>query len=146
MTKKTTIHDLKLKMVLFIALLLGAVLFSLSLSINYLKAHQDSNEPVYYSCNSYGQTYFIYFKDNQVQPKKVEAKPCDLITFINQDKFRLIAFGRHDKHAEYNGIYEQPMATGDSFTITLDKSGEYVFHDHYQEYIGGSFSVIDTTK
>lgn len=141
---KPKIHDLKLYILIFGALLLSAISITVALSLVHLSGHQKSNNAVeIVNCDSLGESYFIYFEDNLVKPKELDAKTCDLITFINLDKFRLIAFGKHNEHTSYNGIYEQPLKPGDSFSITLDKTGKFSYHDHYQEYVGGSFSVSE---
>jgi hypothetical protein len=54
---------------------------------------------------------------------------------------REIGFGVHDKHVAYDGISERILNQDESFTITLDKTGRYHWHDHFHDEVEGYFSV-----
>jgi plastocyanin len=128
---------------IFIFVVLLVIVLTTFLSIRALSNHKSANEPITVTCNEVNKKHFVYISKNQFSPKEINAELCDSITFVNQDKYRMIAFGQHTKHIEYDGVYEKPLEYGESFTITLNKSGEYVYHDHLQEYIGGSFTVAE---
>lgn len=83
-------------------------------------------------------------ENDQVSPKNTEGKLCDTLTITNLDKqTRDIAFGKHDEHIEYDGVIEEPVAPGKSLTVTLNKTGSYLFHDHDDETVGGTFTVTE---
>lgn len=96
------------------------------------------------TCKATGQNHTVLFADTSVQPRKLEAKRCDTMTIISgSNKDRLIAFGVHNQHVAYNGVTEKRLPTKESFTITLDKAGSYLFHDHDEEALGATFDVVD---
>lgn len=93
-------------------------------------------------CSTAGQTHKVEIKDSEAAPKQVDARLCDKLTIINLDsKDRKVSFGVHDRHISYDGITEQILRQGQSLTITLNQTGSYVYHDHFQEETGGSFRV-----
>lgn len=109
------------------------------ISKNYLSDRKDKAEA---ECQQIGQEHFVEAKDNKMQPDFINAKLCDELTIINKDdKTRRIAFGEHEKHIEYDGISEKIIKKDESFTITLNKSGSYIFHDHFQEEVKAQFTV-----
>ncbi len=80
--------------------------------------------------------------NNRVTPLTTTAKLCDTITIINKDPAtRLIAFGVHDKHESYDGIEEKLLKSNKSFTFTLDETGKFLFHDHDDDSVRGTFIV-----
>lgn len=90
-----------------------------------------------------GNSYTASFNDKSVNPKVITAKLCDTLAIQNAgNKIRLVSFGAHDEHVVYDGVKEKLLRQNQSFTITLNKTGEYVFHDHYQEEVGGAFTVL----
>ncbi len=94
------------------------------------------------NCGKSGQTYLIKIKDNHVSPENSYAKKCDKLTFINSDKVsRLIAFGPHEEHQAYDGISEKILKYNQSFSINLNQTGLYHFHDHLDDSVSGYFSV-----
>lgn len=98
-------------------------------------------------CRVTGQTHEVTILDDKVTPLTTEAMFCDKITFTNKAKVqRLMAFGVHDKHVSYDGVSERLLAQGQSFTITLNRSGRYHFHDHHQESVEGYFNVDQTPR
>lgn len=77
-----------------------------------------------------------------VQPHQTTAHLCDKLTITNLDASeRLIAFGLHENHQPYGGIEERLVAKGQSLTVTLDKTGNFRFHDHLHDEVQGTFSV-----
>ncbi len=88
------------------------------------------------------QSYKVVIQDDKVAPAHTAAKLCDTLTVINLDsKDRLMAFGKHEAHISYDGISERLLGRGESFKVTLIKSGDYLFHDHDDDTIKGTFSV-----
>ncbi|MDB5185538.1 MAG: hypothetical protein JWL85_61 [Candidatus Saccharibacteria bacterium] len=93
-------------------------------------------------CEATKASRVITIQNNTVMPAHVQADTCDTLTIKNtDDKLRRMAFGRHDQHMAYNGIIEKPLKKDESFTVTLNKSGTYLVHDHLQEEVGADFTV-----
>ncbi len=96
------------------------------------------------SCPRTGTQHTAVVKDGKVTPAHTDAKRCDTLTITNEDaRARLMAFGMHDKHVAYDGVSQQRLEQGQRFTVTLNKTGDYLFHDHYDEDAKGTFSVTD---
>lgn len=120
----------------------GVVYFSNSyLSAKKNAAHADAQ--IMRKCSGgNGQGYIATIKDERVAPLRTEAKICDQLTIVNKDNHtRLIAFGQHDHHIAYDGTEEKLLAQNQSFTITLNQTGEYIFHDHDDDTVRGTFVV-----
>lgn len=93
-------------------------------------------------CTGSHKNHKIAIHNDQATPKHVEGSLCDTLTITNQDdRIRLIAFGKHDNHIEYDGVSERYLKKGQSLTVTLSKVGTYIVHDHLQEDAGGTFTV-----
>ena len=81
---------------------------------------------------------------DKVNPKNTVGKLCDTLTITNLDpQTREITFGKHDDHIEYDGVTKEPVESGKSLTVTLNKTGNYIFHDHDDETVGGTFTVTE---
>jgi hypothetical protein len=81
-------------------------------------------------------------EDDRVSPSHVDAVRCDRLVITNVDTHRrLIAFGKHDRHISYNGVSERLLSQNESIELTLGHSGTYLFHDHANEKIRGTFTV-----
>ncbi len=94
------------------------------------------------ACNEIKNNHVVIFKAGRAEPASVEASRCDSLTFINQDdKTRDIAFGPHPEHASYSGESEIILNHGDSETITLNQTGNYLFHDHLEATLSGFLIV-----
>ena len=91
-----------------------------------------------------GLNYLVEIKDSQIRPAATVAKLCDTMTITNRDDvMREIAFGKHDQHISYGGITgEKTLNKDQSINFIFDKTGEYEFHDHDQEYVKGTFVVV----
>jgi hypothetical protein len=77
-----------------------------------------------------------------VTPAHLDAKKCDQLIITNLDsQQRLIAFGRHDNHISYDGISEKLLSQNQSLRVTLISTGNYLFHDHENALVRGTFSV-----
>ncbi len=84
----------------------------------------------------------VTIANNFVQPALTQAKLCDTLTITNSDDTqRLMAFGPHDHHIEYDGTSEKLLAKGQSLTVTLNKAGTFIFHDHLEQQVLGQFIV-----
>lgn len=95
-------------------------------------------------CNATGSNHVVVFQDGQATPRSITAKKCDTLTIVSQeDTSRLIAFGAHNRHTPYNGSAERNLPARSSISLTFDTVGEYVFHDHYQESVGATFTVTN---
>lgn len=98
------------------------------------------------SCSEKGKAYAVRIENDQMSPSKISAELCDTLTITNKDdKTRKIGFGAHDQHVAYDGVSEKIISKDESFTITLNKTGTYHFHDHFQEEIEAEFTVTNTS-
>lgn len=83
-------------------------------------------------------------KNDKFSPALVKAVKCDTLVIKNLDnKGRLIAFGKHDKHIAYDGVTERYLLKNEEFKVTLNKTGDFLIHDHNQDEVQASFIVVD---
>lgn len=81
-------------------------------------------------------------KNGEISPAHIEAELCDSLTFINKDdKVREIGFGFHPNHDGYAGQDDLLVYKGRPKTITLNQTGEFLFHDHLDPGAVGTFTV-----
>lgn len=67
---------------------------------------------------------------------------CDTLTFTNKDAIaREIAFGPHEHHVPYDGVAERVLNKNQSFTVTLNQTGNFRWHDHLHDEVEGTFAV-----
>lgn len=93
-------------------------------------------------CSQPGTEYLVTIQNGQPTITDIQAKTCDQLTIMNSDdQLRLIAFGVHEDHETYNGITEQTLEKNDKFTVTLNETGRYTFHDHLNDTFLGTFTV-----
>ena len=96
------------------------------------------------ACNHTNASHTAIIQNSKITPEHTFAKKCDTLTIINNDKVtRLMAFGEHENHIVYSGVSERNLSAGQSFTITLDKTGTYLFHDHHEDEVSAEFTVTD---
>ena len=126
--------------VLGVALSLAGLTVGVSaLSGQYLNKKTTQNAK---ACTKDGKNLIVHIKNNSVSEPQITAHRCDVLTIENLDDMdRLIAFGQHDRHISYDGISTQALKKDESFTIQLDVSGTYRFHDHYHDEVQGEFLV-----
>ncbi|HET9174355.1 MAG TPA: hypothetical protein VFN56_03675 [Candidatus Saccharimonadales bacterium] len=99
-------------------------------------------QPAAIQCLHKGMSHIVVFEHNAVHPTHTVAQLCDTLTITNLDNtLRLIAFGPHEHHEQYDGVTEQVLDKGNSLTVTLNQAGNYTFHDHLNDSLVGSFSV-----
>jgi hypothetical protein len=84
----------------------------------------------------------VVIQNGQVAPAQTDARKCDTLTIVNLDEQnRLLAFGRHEAHISYDGISEKNVSRGQNLTVTLIRTGDYLFHDHLDDSVHGTFTV-----
>jgi hypothetical protein len=89
-----------------------------------------------------GSTTKINIHDSKVSNPNITGNLCDKIMFTNSDPItREIAFGAHENHVPYDGVAEKFLNKGQSFTITLDQTGKFHWHDHIHDEVEGYFTV-----
>lgn len=94
------------------------------------------------ACQTVHTRYKITFTNGIASPQSITTKLCDSLTFINEDNtVREITFGPHPKHESYGGQSEIKVHKGYAKTINLNQSGTYLFHDHLEPTLNGSFIV-----
>ena len=101
-----------------------------------------ANTPPKLDCLQAGQVHQAVIRGDKLLPQTLTAKKCDRLTITNRDAItREIGFGEHDHHTPYDGVSERILKKGESLTITLNKTGEFHYHDHFHDEVAGSFTV-----
>jgi biopolymer transport protein ExbD len=120
-----------------------AIVIALSSSQANDKKHEDDHaQPVIVSCKTTGQKLAINISGNKMSPEVTTGNVCDTLTITNSDpKTRLVAFGHHDSHKEYDGVTERVLKQDQSLTVTLNEKGTYTVHDHYDDAAEATFTV-----
>jgi hypothetical protein len=96
------------------------------------------------ACPATGKVHAAIIQNEKITPSNIEARTCDVLTIISQDdKPRLMAFGKHEDHIIYDGVTEKRLEKGQSFTVTMTEKGAYLFHDHFDESVEATFTVTD---
>lgn len=94
------------------------------------------------ACVENKNSHIVTISGGAASPNIIEAKRCDTLTFINKDAaVREITFGTHPEHASYGGEDRVILDDERPETITLNESGDFVFHDHMDPNLNGRFFV-----
>lgn len=94
------------------------------------------------ACKGQHTTHKVTIRDGKVSPVHIQARHCDMLTFINEDDVvREMTFGTHPQHASYAGQSELLVRKGRAKTLILNENGTYQFHDHLDPTVTGSFTV-----
>lgn len=121
----------------FIAAIL--VIFLASIASNKYLNNRPSSVA---KCSGKHPNHVVIIQNDVLSPSRTIASHCDTLTIKNSDdKLREIGFGEHDHHTGYNGIYEKILTKNESLTLVLNTTGTYLFHDHYQDSVKGTFNV-----
>ena len=119
-----------------IALCLVGVIWAVSafLDNQYARLHD--------GCFQHAPNHVIVVKDNKASPHNTIGYRCDTLVITNLDNVkREIAFGLHDNHVRYDGVDEQALSKGQTFTVTLIQTGNFLLHDHLDENVSATFQV-----
>lgn len=101
-----------------------------------------SRQPNGTICPGTSATHVVTIQHDTMSPSHIDGKLCDTLQIKNLDNVsRAIAFGSHDHHVPYDGVTERVLGKNESFTITLNKTGTYPFHDHFHDEVAGTFIV-----
>jgi len=102
----------------------------------------DSHTEASASCKTTGRNYVVTIQHDAMKPAALSAQRCDTLTVRNLDAVtREIGFGNHDHHVPYDGVSERVLHEGESLTVTLVKTGQFHYHDHFHDEVAGSFTV-----
>lgn len=94
------------------------------------------------ACSQAGPVHSVVIRGGKVTPEHTQAVLCQRLTITNLDtQARLMAFGIHSDHVPYDGVSERLLHQGQSLTVTLTQPGVFIFHDHLDDAVEGSFSV-----
>jgi hypothetical protein len=94
------------------------------------------------SCSTPGKTHVVTIENDRAVPSEITASRCDSLTITNKDdKTREIGFGNHDHHVAYDGVSEHILKKDENLRVILRQTGEFHFHDHFQEEVEASFTV-----
>ncbi len=123
----------------FVLVATSVVFATLYLSGKYLNKNELDQTA---NCESLKVKHTVTIQDDRMNPEHTDSTLCDTLTITNLDsKFRLISFGKHERHIAYDGITEKGLKQNESITVTLNKAGEFLFHDHNQDEVQGEFTV-----
>lgn len=93
------------------------------------------------ACQKVRDSHIVTIDSGELTPIHTGAQLCDTLTFVNKDnRKREMTFGTHPDHGSYGGIYEVPLDKRPE-TITLNQSGDFMFHDHMDPNVTGHLSV-----
>lgn len=96
----------------------------------------------HHGCQAGAPGHAVVIRGGAVEPAHTTATKCDTMTITNQDDTpRLMAFGVHASHVPYDGIAERYLLKDQTMTVTLDQTGEFLFHDHLHDEVQGTFTV-----
>lgn len=101
-------------------------------------------------------TTTIYFTENGFEPASLTVEQGTTVTWINNASTSMwVGSDRHPTHRQYaessrsehcqNGDQNEPAfdqcSTGDRFTFTFEKTGEWSYHNHQPFARGGTITV-----
>jgi hypothetical protein len=124
-----------------VGMIIGVVFVAVSAARFYLgSARQNATSN---ACGTHrGATHRVMIRDGKVQPESVTAKVCDTLIIENGDDIqRRLAFGEHDHHVSYDGSEGKLVSQNETLTLVLAKTGDFMFHDHFDEQVHGHFTV-----
>ena len=89
------------------------------------------------------QTIVIELSENGFQPEKLTIEKGDTVRFITStDKFFWPASNLHPTHTAYSEFDpKQPLAQGEAWLFTFEKTGNWNFHDHLTPRLKGTVTV-----
>jgi len=122
----------------FVAAGAGLVAAVMALANTLVNSSPQAN----YGCSAHSKDHRVVIQNDKLSPAHLSAPKCDTLTIVNQDdEARLMAFGVHDAHMAYDGVTDRVLGRGQSFTVTLVKTGNFRFHDHEHDEVAGTFTV-----
>lgn len=128
----------------FIILSALVIVAAVALSATRLSAAYFNSQyaNAHFGCRPGTPSHVVSIQGDSVLPAHTAAAKCDTMTITNlDDTRRLMAFGHHDDHVPYDGIKERYLTKDQSITVTLDQTGEFLFHDHLHDEVQGTFTV-----
>ena len=121
-----------------VALAVAAVAVSAAARFYFGDASQDQAKV---ACREHGAEHRVVIHEGRLSAQSVQAQRCDTLVIINQDAAkRRLAFGEHSHHAAYDGADGRLIGKGESLSVVLSQTGEFTFHDHFDEAVHGHFS------
>lgn len=94
------------------------------------------------ACRGEYAEHRVTLKEGAISPSRIDAKQCDRLIFINEDKgARYIMFGSYEQPAEYAGEDMLTVRNGRNKMVVLNETGTHHFHDHKHPDASGSFTV-----
>ena len=120
--------------------LLGGVLIVLAFAMSFVASSADTSNNACQGKAS--KIYTVNIKNSKPSTSQINAKLCDRLTFRDLDHVtREIAFGAHENHVPYDGVAERVLNQNQGFTITLNQTGTFHWHDHEHDEVEGYFTV-----
>jgi hypothetical protein len=86
----------------------------------------------------------VVIQNDKVVPSHTSGKRCDILVITNLDDIpRIMAFGDHEHHVAYDGVTERYLSKDGKLSVTLVQPGNFLFHDHDNAEVKGTFSVLN---
>ena len=123
----------------------GIVVWLVAFAANsFLAAESKPKQPETVSCTTHGDDHHVVIKDDKPSQTVIIGRLCDTLTITNDDAvIREMAFGPHEDHQVYDGVTVKLLEKNQSFTVVMDKTGTYHFHDHIHDEVAGDFTVLN---
>ncbi len=129
---------------LMIAIITIAVVATVTESIYLANGFNKKSGLNTIQCNGNHETHKVIIQNDKVKSGNTIGSLCDSLMIINLDgKARLVAFGLHEDHQAYDGVTERLLTKGQSLSVTLVQVGNFSFHDHTEDQVQGTFSVVN---
>lgn len=94
------------------------------------------------ACEGVHATHKVTIKDGVMSPSHIDARACDMLSFINEDDAtHYIMFGSFDQPEVYSGEDMLTVTNRRPKTIVLNETGTHQFHDHKDSTKTGDFTV-----
>lgn len=107
-------------------------------------SHIESNKAAaaYPKCQGNHAVHAVIIRNDKVVPSHTAGKRCDTLVITNLDDTpRIMAFGPHENHVSYDGVSERYLSKDGKFSVTLVQPGNFLFHDHENPAVQGTFTV-----
>ncbi|KKS44201.1 MAG: hypothetical protein UV48_C0012G0005 [Candidatus Azambacteria bacterium GW2011_GWA2_42_9] len=91
------------------------------------------------------KTWTVEYKENQFVPRELKIKKGDIVTWINNNSEPIWpASAIHPTHQVYPGFDAlKGLNTGESYSFTFDKVGNWKYHNHLNPSVTGVVEVSD---
>lgn len=88
-------------------------------------------------------TFTVSFNGERFNPESVVTTACDVLRIVNESDVRhQPAVGPHPSHYAFSEFEaKKPPQRGETFTVLLNRVGQYSFHDHLHPKVEGNLAI-----